>query len=533
MAKKFSNIREIIEYSSVTFKNRIAFKIKKKKGKTVSYDDVTYERLRNDIEALSKYFIAHNLCGKRIAVIGKNSYEWMLVYLSVLCSGGIVVPLDKGLFECELNDQLDRSDADAIFYPSIFKSFLKDRDNIIKICTDTEEFDDVLKEGYSLNLDKEYRKIKIDNKKMSLLLFTSGTTSNSKAVMLSQKNIVANVYGMSIWEKFEPDDVNMAILPFHHAFGMTQIVLFLSYGMCNVFCEGLRIAKCLSEYKVTVLVAVPRIIDEIYASIIKKLTALNKLKTVTHAIGLTKSLRKVNIDIRRKAFKDIIDALGGGLRCIVVGAAPANPEILKWFNDIGILTVQGYGLTETAPVVAAENETHMRTASVGFPLPNVKVKINEPDENGIGEIMVKGDNVMLGYYNDEENTAKVLRNGYFYTGDMGYFDKKGYLYITGRQKNVIVLNNGKNVFPEELEQLITDNPAVKECIVYNKDDSGKDCIYAKIVYNTEINLDKIQTLVHEHIGKINKRLVSYKQIRGYELTDQEMEKTTTLKIKRH
>lgn len=532
MAKRFDNIREIIEYSSVKFKDRVAFKIKNKKDGCVCYEDITYDRLRRDIEALSKYFIGHDLCGKRIAVIGKNSYEWMLVYLAVLCSGGVIVPLDKGLFECELNDQLDRAEADAIFYPSIFTGFLENRQNIIKICTDNGELDDVVAEGYSLDLDKEYKKIKIDSKKMSLLLFTSGTTSDSKAVMLSQKNIAANVYGMSIWEKFEPDDVNMAILPFHHAFGMTQIVLFLSYGMCNVFCEGLRIAKCLTEYKVTVLVAVPRIIDEIYANVVKKLRSMNKLKTVNRAIGITSSLKKVNIDIRRKAFGEIIDALGGGLRSIIVGAAPANPDVLKWFNDIGILTIQGYGLTETAPVVAAENETHMRRASVGHPLPNVKVRIFEPDKNGIGEIMVKGDNVMLGYYKDEENTNKVMRDGYFHTGDMGYFDRNGYLYITGRQKNVIVLNNGKNVFPEELEQLISDSPAVKECIVYNKEDNGKDCIRAKIVYNTEYALEKIQELVHEHIKKVNRRLVSYKQIRGYDLTDQEMEKTTTLKIKR-
>ena len=531
MAKKFSNIREIIEYSSVRFKDRVAFKIKEKKNRVVSYDDVTYERLRDDIQALSKYFIAHGLQGKRIAVIGKNSYEWMLVFLAVLCSGGVIVPLDKGLFECELNDQLDRAEADAIFYPAIFKNFVENRD-MVKICTDEDEFRDVLREGYSLELDKEYKKIKIDSKAMSILVFTSGTTSESKAVMLSQKNIAANVYGMSLWEKFTEDDVNMAILPFHHTFGMTQIVLFLSYGMCNVFCEGLRIAKCLSEYKVTVLVAVPRIVDEMYASVIKKLTALNKLGAVKSAIALSTSLRKVNIDIRKKAFHEIIEAMGGGLRCIIVGAAPANPDVLKWFNDIGILAIQGYGLTETSPVVAAENETHMRTASVGFPLPNVKVKIFEPDENGIGEIIVKGDNVMLGYYKNDEATAKVMRNGYFHTGDMGYFDKKGYLYITGRQKNVIVLNNGKNVFPEELEQLLSDSPAVKECIVFNKDDSGKDCIYAKIVYNTEFEFDKIQELVNEHIGKINKKLTSYKQIRGYDLTDQEMEKTTTLKIKR-
>jgi len=529
MYTEYSNIRELIEHSSVKFADKKAFIIKLKKD---TYEDITYTRLRQDVEALGKYFIEEGIAGKRIAVIGKNCYQWMVVFLAVLSTNGVIVPLDRGLFPAELNEQLDRSGAEAIFHTSEFIDALAEREDIIKVQMDSEAFSEIITKGRGLTNDAEYKSIKVDGEKMSILLFTSGTTAASKAVMLCQKNITANVYGMNIWEKFGKTEINMALLPFHHTFGMTQIMLFLNQGFCNVFCEGLRIAKCLTEYKVTMLVGVPRVFDGIYDTIMKKLKAQGKLKTVEIGIKLTSALRKVGIDIRRKVFKQIIDNLGGGLHFMISGAAPADPKVLKFFNDIGITTVQGYGLTETAPVLSAENYNHMRKGSIGKALPNVEIKIDNPDENGIGEIIARGANVMLGYYNDEENTNAVLKNGYFHTGDMGYMDKDGYLYITGRKKNVIVLNNGKNVFPEELEMLISNSDYVKECIVYNDAECGKDCITAKIVYNKDFSLEELRKKIKEHIDSLNERLISYKQIKKYDLTDVEMEKTTTLKIKR-
>lgn len=526
--KKFENIRELIEASAVKFANRTAFKIKyKTKEKAVKYRDVTYSILKSEIERLGSFLIDKGLKGKRIAVIGRNCYEWMLVYLSVLSIDSVIVPLDSGLFEEEIKEQLERSEAEAIFYTGMFEEALKDKDDIIKIRMDEDEFKDIAA-NYVLN--PEYEKIQVDGEKMSILLFTSGTTSLSKAVMLCQKNITSNVYSMSLWEDFNENDVNMALLPFHHTFGMTQIVLFLSYGMCNVFCEGLRIAKCLTEYRVTTLVGVPRIAEEIQLAVFKRLKKENKLKTVETGIKVTSFLRKFGIDIRRKIFKQIIDGLGGGLRLIIIGAAAGKPENLKWFNDIGVLTIQGYGLTESSPVIAAENESHMRKGSVGMALPGVDVKIINKDENGIGEIIAKGDNVMLGYYKYDGESP--IKDGYLHTGDMGYLDKDGYLFITGRKKNVIVLNNGKNVFPEELEALLNDSEMIKECIVMNNKNGDKDCIHAKIVYNTDFSKEEAEEKINLYIEELNKKLISYKQIRTIELQENEMEKTTTLKIKR-
>lgn len=529
MFKKFNNLREIIENSAIKYGNNIAFRVKKKdENKNIYYDDVNYIRLKNEVEYLGRYLMKNNLGGKRIAVIGKNSYEWMVVYLSVVCSGGVIVPLDRGLMEFEIDEQLARSQADAVFYGEAFKEIMSAKENIFKICMDDEEFTQLLKLGESYDNKKEYDDIKIDNDKMSALLFTSGTTSRSKAVMLSQRNIAVNVSGLIAWEKFYETDVNMAFLPLHHTFGITSVLLFLSVGMCNVFCEGLRIQKCLNEYGVTVFVGVPRILDEIYLTIQRKLAAQKKTGTVKFALTLSGFLGKLGIDIRRKLFKQIIDALGGKLRFIIVGAAPATPEVLKWFNDIGILSVQGYGLTETAPVLSAENDTHMRKNSVGPAIPGVELRVINKDENGIGEIIARGENVMLGYFCDEENTAEVIKDGWFHTGDMGYIDNDGYVFISGRKKNVIVLSNGKNIFPEEIESLVAQCKAIKECIIYSKDDD----ILLKAVRDTNFEGD-CDKEIEEHIKAVNEKLIYYKKIKNYSVLDEEMEKTTTGKIKRY
>lgn len=526
---KFKNIRDVLNHSAEKFPQNVAFKVKLK-DKT--YDDISFSRLKYEVESFGKFLIDRGLKGKRIAVIGKNSYSWMLVYLSVLAIDSVIVPLDRGLLENELNEQLDRAEADAIFYTKPFED--KINKDIIKICLEDEEFVQCLEKGKSLS-DDVYNSIEIDSMKMSILIFTSGTTSKSKAVMLSQKNICSNVTGLTEWVDIRDTDVNMAILPLHHAFGMTQVVLFIANGVCNVFCEGLRIAKCMNEYKVTILVGVPLIIETIYKTVIREIEKQNKAKKVNLGIKACKVLRKINVDIRRKVFKEIIDKLGGGLRLIISGAAPLDPVVSEWFNDIGVILIQGYGLSETAPVVSAENQDNIKYGSIGFPLPGIQVKIEDKEENGIGEIVTKGENVMLGYYKDEENTSKVLKDGWFYTGDMGYIDDDGFIFITGRKKNVIVLNNGKNVFPEEIEGLISNANFIKECIVFNKMDEGKDSLCAKIVYDKELYSDynEIKALVDEHINSVNEKLVSYKQIRSIELTDVEMDKTTTGKIKRH
>ena len=528
MYKRYENVKLLINDCAIKFKNNIAYKVKKKdeNGK-VYYDEVTYERLNNEVEYLGRAFIKKGLLGKRIAVIGKNSYEWMVVYLATLCSGSIVVPLDRGLLDFEIEEQLSRSEASAIFYGDAFEERMQKYD-IVKVCTDDVEFRNWIEEGKNCDNKAEYDAIKIDANKMSLLLFTSGTTSQSKAVMLSHSNLTANVYSMSLWEKLYETDVNMALLPLHHSFGMMQSLLFLSFGMCNVFCEGLRIAKCLNEYGVTVFVGVPRVIEEMMLSVNRKIESQGKTKKIKFALKLSGFLRKIGIDIRRKLFKQIIDAMGGGLRLIIIGAAAASPEVLEFFNNIGILSIQGYGLTESSPVISAENDDHMRRGSVGPAIPGVEAKIANPDENGFGEIIAKGDNIMLGYYKNEDETNAVLKDGWLYTGDMGRMDKDGFIFISGRKKNVIVLSNGKNVFPEEIESLVNLSPAIKECVVYAEGDDIK----CKIVVDTNYEGD-VKSAIENHIASVNEKLIHYKQIGNFTIQEEEMQKTTTGKIKRY
>ncbi len=525
---EYTNLKELIVSCGQKFKNNIAFKIKKKdsNGK-VYYDDVNYERLSNEVEYLARSIMKKGLSGKRIAVIGKNSYEWIVAFLATVCAGSIIVPLDRGLLDYEIEDQLKRSEASAIFYGEAFSERMKQYD-IIKICTDGNEFHEMLKEGKTCDNKKEYDSIIINPNVLSILLFTSGTTSQSKAVMLSQRNITSNIYAMTLWEKLYETDVNMALLPFHHTFGMVQTLLFLSFGMCNVFCEGLRIAKCLNEYGVTVFVGVPRVIEEMMLTINRKIESQGKRGKINFALKLSGFLRKIGIDIRRKLFKQILDAMGGKLRLIIIGAAAASPDVLKFFNNIGVLSIQGYGLTETSPVVSAENDTHMRTNSVGLTIPGVQAKIDNPDENGIGEIIVRGDNVMLGYYKDEEKTAEVIKDGWFYTGDMGTIDKDGYIFISGRKKNVIVLSSGKNVFPEEIETVVNLSPAIKECVVFAEGDS----IRCRIVVDNNFDGDS-KAEIEKHIASVNENLINYKRISSFTIQEDEMEKTTTGKIKRY
>lgn len=539
MPKKFDNVREIVEYCSEKYKNNLAFKLKIGKGKSAYYDEVTYERLRREVEELAKYFAAGGYENKRIAVIGKNSYEWVLVYLAALSVNSVIVPLDKELMAGEAISQLKRSEANAVFYDSEIKcaeeiaafseegnieSFVLNRETLMKLS-------DAGKGG------EIYKRIKVDSGKMSILLFTSGTTSSSKAVMLSQRNVMANIYAMDIWEDFRETDVNMAFLPLHHSFGMTQMVLFISCGMCTVFCRGLRIAQCLKEYNVSIFVCVPRVIEVMYDTIMKKLNETGKISLIKKGIAISGGLKKIGIDIRRKIFKELLAELGGALRLIIIGAAPVKPEVQKFFCDIGILSFQGYGMTETSPCISAENEKNLSFGSVGKPIPGVDVKIAEKDENGIGEITVWGENVMLGYYKEEKMTESLMtkfpgsERKYFRTGDMGYFNKKGLLFITGRKKNVIVLGNGENVFPEELEMLLSDCPEIKECVVYGKELADSTAVCAKIVCfeKTESACEAIKNYVDE----VNQRLATYKRIKDFEITEEEFEKTTTLKIKRN
>ena len=292
-------------------------------------------------------------------------------------------------------------------------------------------------------------------------------------------------------------------------------------------------ASALEEYGISILVGVPRIADAMKAAIDRKIEETGKSGTIKKAMTLTNALGKIGLDVRRKVFKSVINGLGGKMRLIIVGAAPANANTLEWFNNVGILTLQGYGLSEFSPVVSAENETHMKRGSIGIPLPDICVRIDNEDENGIGEIVVKGDNVMLGYLDNEEETKRILKDGELYTGDMGYMDEDGYIFITGRKKNVIVLDNGKNVFPEELEALVCTCNVAKECIVTNEPENGKDLLVATVYVEKGTDLEEAKAIMDRHVLNLNKRLPQYKWIKRTVVTDKMPEMTTTLKVKRH
>lgn len=454
--KEFKDLKEMLNNSTKEFAKNIAFVTKHKENKDVTYENITYETLGKEINCLGTALINMGYKDKRIAVIGKNRYEWALAYTAVINGVGIVVPLDKGLPEEEIEISLKKSEAEVIiceatYIETIEKIIERKETSLQKIISmddveGTETIKKLIKKGEELlqNGNTEYLDIEIDAEKMSAIVFTSGTTSLSKAVMLSHKNIVSNINGMKKIVKMYDTDTNIAFLPYHHTFGSTAMLLFLSTGTRNVFCDGLRhIQENLKEYKVTVFVCVPLLIEAIYKKIEAGIEAKGKTKLVKVAKVISKVLLKFGIDIRRKLFKEILDELGGEIRFIISGASSLDKKVAKGLNEFGILTIQGYGLTETSPVLTAENIKAIKYGSIGYPLPNVEIKINNPNEEGIGEIIAKGPNVMLGYYKDEIATNEVIKDDWFYTGDLGYMDKDGIIFIAGRQKNVIVLKNRK------------------------------------------------------------------------------------------
>lgn len=554
--KKFRNIKELLYNSAKLYKNNIAFtsKIKNEENK-IEYINHTYEDLLNDINAFGSSLYKLGLKNKRVAVIGHNSYEWAVAHLSNLLGGIVSVPLDKGLQLGELENSLIRSEVEAIVFDEkiseLIETIAKSGKTNIKhfICTSkTTEylyFYDLLEQGKSeiQHGYKEFINAKIDSYKMSILLFTSGTTSLSKAVMLNQFGIATNIYDMLLVEEFFDTDVNIAFLPFHHIFGSTGMLVMLVSGMKTVFPDGLRyIKQNLAEYKVSVFVGVPILIEKMYSTVQKELEKMGKLKLVNFMIGVSNFLLKFKIDIRRKLFKQIIDALGGGMRFIISGGAPLDKKISKWFNSIGIKLVQGYGLTETSPVIAAEYDNNISYGSVGKKMQSLNVDIINKDANGIGEITVKGPSVMLGYYNNKDLTNEVLKNGWFHTGDLGYIDANGFLFITGRKKDMIVLKNGKKVFPEELEILVNSLEEVEESFVYGApsvEDKNDVKISVKIVYNenafktSKLNEAEFHDLLWNKIKDINKTLPKYKYIKDMTLTTEPLIKTSTNKVKRH
>ena len=558
--RKITDLKDMINQSAQEFGDKPAFKYKTEtQGQ---FDAITYKQFLDEINSLGTKLIDMGLKGKRIAVISENRYEWCLAYMATVCGTGIVVPLDKLLPANELESLIVRSGVEAIFYSSKYDEIMKDikqrqtTDIRYYISMDLDKRQDgvysqkeLVEKGKEL-IDGGNRKFldaEIDREAMSFMLFTSGTTAMSKAVMLSHKNIVTNLMDIASVLNLDENDTLLSFLPLHHTFECTVGFLYVMYrGASIAYCEGVRhIANNIKEYQITAMISVPALYENMYKRLMKNIEKKGKLQEVEKLMKLTGMLSKVGIDFRKKIFKEIHDGLGGHLRLLVNGAAALSAEVEKGFNDLGIKTVQGYGLTETSPVISAGTDFEQEIGSVGKVFPSVKLKIVNKDENGIGEIHVKGPTVMLGYYQNEEATKEVLDSkGWFNTGDLGYVDKKGFLFLCGRKKSVIVLKNGKNVFPEELETVINRIDGVKESFVYGRPEEDDEIdlkICAKIVYDKETmkeiygieNEQEISDMIWSKIKEINKTMPSYKYIKEITITEEELIKTTTQKIKRH
>ena len=555
---KFTDLKDMLNQTGEVYGDRPAYIFKtEEKGK---FRTITHKEFRENINALGTTLIQMGLKDKRIALISENRYEWELSYLAVASGVGVIVPLDKALPDNELESLILRSQVEAIIYSSkydVIMNTLREKKNTnLKyfISMDLEENTQgiyaekaLVEKGKKLLTDgnKTYIDAKIDSEKMGIMLFTSGTTAMSKAVMLSHKNLVTNV--MDIIQRFDLTDEDrfLSFLPLHHVFECTVGFLYpISIGGAIAFCEGVKhMAENIKEFEITAMISVPAVVDIIYRKVMKTIEKKGKLANLEKGKKVSQFLLKMKIDLRKQLFKEVHESLGPKLKLVVTGGAALDPETEKGFNDLGFDVEQGYGLTETAPVIAAETPKCRRLGSIGKKFPSVEVKIDDPDEEGIGELMAKGPSIMLGYYENEEATKSALESdGWFHTGDLARIDKDGYIYISGRKKSVIVLNNGKNVFPEEIETLLNKVEGIKETFVFEKkEDDGDVKVCVEIVYDKELikelyNIEgeeNIKEFLWDKVKEVNKLMPKYKYVREMVITEEPLIKTTTLKIKRH
>ncbi len=554
---KYENLKEMLEKSGKMFGNRPAYIFRTEEPR--KFKKITHKEFREDINNLGTALVDMGLKNKRIAVISENRYEWGMAYLAVATGTGIIVPLDKALPDNEIENLIIRSEVEAIFYSNKYDECMKkiaSKNNtkvkyFISMDLKKQEGEiysqeELTKKGKELieQGNREFLDAKINNEEMGIMLFTSGTTAMSKAVALSHKNICSNIFDIASTIKVDENDTFLSFLPLHHTFECTTGFLYpISTGSSIAFCNGIRhIAENMKEYEITVMVSVPILFEGMYKKLIKGIEKKGKLETVKKGIKISQFLLKFGIDIRRKLFKEVHENLGGKLRLLVAGGAALDPEAEKGFNELGFKMYQGYGLTESSPVIAAEDDKYRRLGSIGKAFPSLDVKIVDPNEEGIGELVAKGPSIMLGYYNNEEATRETIdEDGYLHTGDLAKIDKDGYIFISGRKKFVVVLKNGKNIYPEELESLVNKIEGVKESFIYGKpEDDGDYKICGKIVYDKEIveeiysvsEKEKIKEAIWQEVKKVNKTMPAYKYIREITVTEDDLIKTTTQKIKR-
>ncbi len=558
---EYKTIKEIFKRSMEKYPNNVL--LLEKFNHKEEFKEITYKKFGEEVINLGTALTnKYGLKGERIVIIGENTYHWYLSYMTMLCGVGIAVPVDKELPENEIENVIKRSKAGAVIYSTKKKESIKKvQDKLpevkyfIQMNSDDElqgrnvGLNTLLKEGRELvdSGDNSFEKIEIDPNEFKVLIFTSGTTSNSKGVMICNRNLAENINAVSAYVKLYESDRLFSVLPLHHTYESTiGFLLPFAMGASIAVCEGLKyIVPNLQETKPTAMLTVPLLVENLYKKINTNIKKSKKDGLVNSMIHVTNALKTVGVDIKRKVFKEILDNLGGNIRIIVSAAAPIDAKIGKWVEDIGILFLQGYGLTETAPIAALTPDFKPKVGSAGKPVICAEIKIDNPNENGEGEVLIKSETTMLGYYEDEEETKKAIVDGWFHSGDIGYLDEDGYLYITGRCKNVIVTQNGKNIYPEEIELLLGKIPEIKECMVYGKKSEKEDkelIISVKVIpnmdeiqekYGEDITKEKIHDIIWEKIKEVNKTLTSYKAIKNLEIKEDEFEKTTTMKIKRY
>lgn len=555
--REASDLKDIITQSTSLFAEETAYLVKNRRiGKFVP---ITYGKVKQDLDGFGTKLIDMGLKGKKIAVIGESSYYWILTYFTTVAGVGVIVPLDKNLPQEELLGLIERSGASAIVYSDkVKKSIQPIFENPCSIEffismdseEDTEEAfsmgnlidrgRDLLKDG-----DRAYVDANIDPDQMATLLFTSGTTGMAKGVMMSQRNIAANCVNMSKYFKIPDPGIVLSILPIHHAYEMTCDIWTTFYqGKTIAICQGLRyIQKNMAEVKANVLLGVPLVFEKMYKGMWKQAESRGEAEKLRNAIDLSRKLKLYNNkSICRRMFKAIHQSFGGAMEKFVAGGAAIDPKVIEDFEAMGFTMIQGYGMTENGPIVCVNQDRYSKAASVGKPVPKTEVRIINSDEDGIGEVICKGPSVMLGYYENQEATDEVLRNGWLHTGDLGYMDEEGFVYLTGRKKTVIVTKGGKNIFPEELETVLMEDEHIQEVLVHGVDDGrvGNVVVTADIYPNYKLltsekgklSSSEIYHFYKELVEEINDKLPPNKRIKRISIRDEEFVKTTTGKIKR-
>ena len=551
-----SDLKDMLDTSAEIYANRAAYLIKEVLGG--EYKPIYFPQVKSDVDSLGTKFIEMGLKGKRIAVIGENSYQWALTYFATTNGTGVIVPLDRELPPNEIRNLLQRAEVSAIVFSRKMEPIVKEALKGLTGIDYTINMSATNDEGGDLSLNKligegkelleagsrEFVDAIIDREAMCSLLFTSGTMGLAKGVMLSHKNLSANVYNMSKYVAIPDNYVGLSVLPMHHSYEMTCHVLTGIYqGLTIAFCEGLKyIVKNLVELKATVMLGVPLVFESMHKKIWKQAETNKKDKKMRGMVSVSRKLKLYNQPTIRKIFKDVHTATGGNIKLFIAGGAAINPRVIEDFEAMGFPMIQGYGMTECAPIIAVNKDRYSKSTSAGFPMPGTEVKIIEEDENGIGEIICRGESIMLGYFGDPEETDKVLKNGWLHTGDYGYFDKEGFLYISGRKKNVIISKNGKNIFPEEVEYYLIGSPYIEEAFVHGVDDEKTNDIIVKAEIYPDYNFiqeekgsmtsEEIRAFIKMLLEDINEQMPLYKRVKRFTVRRTEFEKTTTRKIKR-